>query len=253
MMMMKESASIATQHRRIASRRDLQARPNNLKHPAISFQIHVSSISSQIPQHQPNEHNKNTHTRPEYPLILLRPPFHHPDCIPTNPQRIRNTIQLLLRALQHLPLLSQIPQHSAPPLQKLIQLCISPTHKTLLPHRMLLPPIIRRTRSKRTRTRPSRARTRSKHAPLRSRRHRRIRIRILRRTRLMRSPPQQLRPIIYRLALRKLFPHTVKLVAVVGELGSEVLDSYLSFFGFFGDGFLGCEGGVFVDCAGEGG
>jgi len=220
--------------------------------PTMVFQIHVSSrflTSPQISQHQPDKDNKHTDSRPEYPLILLRPPLHHLDRISTNPKRIRNTVQLLLRTLEHLSLLSQITQHSPPSLQKLIQLCIRPTHKTLLPHRMLFPPIIRRTRPKRTRPR----RTRSKHTPLRPRRYRSIRIRILRRARLMRPPSQQLRPIIHRLALGKLFPHAIKLVAVVCELGAEVLDSDLGLFGFFGDGFLGCEGGVFVDCAGEGG
>ena len=77
-------------------------------------------ILPQIPQHQPAKPKKYNHASPEYPLILLRPPLHHANRVPTNPQRIRYTIQLALRALQHLALMSQVAQHSAATVQELV-------------------------------------------------------------------------------------------------------------------------------------
>lgn len=56
-------------------------------------------------QHCPTEQKENYDAAPEYPLVLLRPSFNHPDRVPADPQRIRNTVQPPLRALEHLPLL----------------------------------------------------------------------------------------------------------------------------------------------------
>jgi hypothetical protein len=46
--------------------------------------------------HQPTEQEEDYDASPEYPLILLRPPLHHSNRIPTNPQRISHSINPLL-------------------------------------------------------------------------------------------------------------------------------------------------------------
>jgi hypothetical protein len=78
--------------------------------------------SPQIVYNQPAEQEEHNNATPEYPLVLLRPPLHHANRIPTDPQRIRDSIQPSLRSLQHFSLLPQVAQHSSPPIQELIQL-----------------------------------------------------------------------------------------------------------------------------------
>ena len=66
---------------------------------------HAQPLLPQIMYYQPTKQEEYYHAGPEYPLVLLRPPLHHPNRIPTNPQRISHTINPLLCPLQHLPLL----------------------------------------------------------------------------------------------------------------------------------------------------
>lgn len=81
---------------------------------------HPGSHSPQVMYHQPTKPKENHTSRPENPLILLRPPLHHPNSFPTDPQSIRDAVQSLLRPLQNLFLLPQIPEHGASPLEVLV-------------------------------------------------------------------------------------------------------------------------------------
>ncbi len=69
---------------------------------------------------QPAEEEEDYDPTVEDPFILLGPPLHHSDCIATDAQRIRHTVQPSLCSLQHFPLLSQIPQNSSSSVKKLI-------------------------------------------------------------------------------------------------------------------------------------
>ena len=42
--------------------------------------------------HQPTEQHEYYDTCPEDPLVLLRPPFHHPDSVPAYSKRISNIV-----------------------------------------------------------------------------------------------------------------------------------------------------------------
>lgn len=81
--------------------------------------------------HQPTKPKENHTSRPEDPFILLRSPLHHPDSFPADPQRIRHTVQSLLRALQNLLLLPQIPEHGASTLEVLVQSGVGGGHERL--------------------------------------------------------------------------------------------------------------------------
>lgn len=81
--------------------------------------------------HQPTKPKENHTSRPEDPFILLRSPLHHPDSFPADPQCIRHTVQSLLRALQNLLLLPQIPEHGAPTFEVLIQSGVGGGHEGL--------------------------------------------------------------------------------------------------------------------------
>ena len=74
------------------------------QHAHIKHTLTPSSSPQKI-DHQPTKTKEHHRSSPEDPLILLRPSLHHPNRIPRNTQCISHTIQLLLRALQNLPLL----------------------------------------------------------------------------------------------------------------------------------------------------
>lgn len=101
---------------------EIQPKPKYMHEEEAKSPIARPPALPQIMQHQPTKQKENHHARPKYPLILLRPPLHHPNRIPANPQRIRHIVQPPLRALEHLALVAQIAQHGAPPVQKLVEL-----------------------------------------------------------------------------------------------------------------------------------
>lgn len=72
--------------------------------------------------HQPTKQKENNHPSPEYPFVLLRSPLHPPNRITTDPQRVANTVQPALRILENIALLSQILQHGATTIEKLVEL-----------------------------------------------------------------------------------------------------------------------------------
>lgn len=100
--------------------------------------------SPQKVQNPPAKQEKQQHPNPEYPLILLGPSFHHPDRIPAHPQRISSTIQPSLRPLEHLPLLSQVRQHRAPPVKKLVQLVAGVAQEGLFAQRVRFAVVVSR-------------------------------------------------------------------------------------------------------------
>lgn len=75
-------------------------------------------------QHGPAEQEENHHSTPENPLILTSPPFHHTNRISTHPQRIRHAIESALGTLQHLPLLTEVRQHGATPIEEIVELVV---------------------------------------------------------------------------------------------------------------------------------
>jgi hypothetical protein len=109
-----------------------------------------SIISSQIMQHKPAKAKEYQHTRPENPLILFRPPLNHAYRVTTHTQRVRHTIQSLLRPLQNLPLLPQIPQHSLSSDQVFIKRLMRIRKEVLLSQRMCLPCVIPRPHTQRS-------------------------------------------------------------------------------------------------------
>ena len=94
-------------------RRNVTARALFLGISVVS-QLKGSASSSQEMYHKPTKGYEYHHSTPEYPLILLRPPLHHSYRITTDSQCIRHTVQFSLCPFQHLTLLAQITQHSAP-------------------------------------------------------------------------------------------------------------------------------------------
>jgi hypothetical protein len=138
-------------------------------------------------QQQPAESKENNHSRPKNPLILLRPPLNHTNRISTDPQRVRNTIQPLLRPLQDLPLLSQIPQDRLPPGQVLIQRRVRICKEGLLPQCMRLSRVVV---TPHTQASILRGPWTSCRAQIR-----RIRVWIVRRRGVMRPPTKQLAPV----------------------------------------------------------
>jgi len=110
--------------------------PPNPDHRPLSYH---SPQPSQHEVHKDDEHNNPT---PKDPLVLLRPPLHHAHRISTDPQRRPNTIQLPLRALQDLPLIAQVSQHSPSSLKVLIQRSIRRAKEALLLQRMILPLLV---------------------------------------------------------------------------------------------------------------
>lgn len=87
------------------------SRVQHLKIPCLCYRWSLSCVpinaSLSLPQevdNSPTKAHKHQHAPPKYPFIRLRPPFYHPDRIPTHPQRIRHAIQPFLRPLQDLPL-----------------------------------------------------------------------------------------------------------------------------------------------------
>jgi hypothetical protein len=93
--------------------------------------------SPQVVYDEPAEQEEDDDPTPEYPLVLFRPPLHHPNGVSTDPQGIGNSIQSSLGTLQYLPLLSQIAQHRSAPIKELIELfrclieeCVLSQHMT---------------------------------------------------------------------------------------------------------------------------
>lgn len=59
-------------------------------------------------QDSPAEEEEDDHATPEYPFILLRSSFDHPDRVPTDTQSVGDAVQPALRALQYLSLLAEV-------------------------------------------------------------------------------------------------------------------------------------------------
>lgn len=74
----------------------------------------IAMPSSQVVDDQPAEQEKDHHPTPEDPFILLRSPLHHTYGITTNTQGICNSVKPPLCALEHIPLLAQVAEHSPP-------------------------------------------------------------------------------------------------------------------------------------------
>ena len=89
-------------------------------------------------QHRPAEQEKHHHAAPEDPLILLRAPLDHADGVPADAERAGHVVQLALRALQHLALRAQVPEHGAPTLQVLVELRVALREEGLLAQRVVL-------------------------------------------------------------------------------------------------------------------
>lgn len=83
--------------------------------------------------HQPTKQKENNHASPKYPFILLCSPLHPSNCITTDPQRIPDTVQPPLCILEDITLLSQILQHGAATIEKLVQLGVCLRKEGLFP------------------------------------------------------------------------------------------------------------------------
>ena len=216
-------------------------------------------------QHKVDKHAKHQNSAPEDPLVLFRPPLHHPDRVSRNPHRSTDRIQLPLRPLQHLPLIAQIPQHSPAPLKVLIQSRVRRPKEILLPQRIILARLIRPQPVRRLVSRvtvraalPSneigiRSPEQRVRVPRSARFHRRIGVWVLGRLARMGPATQEFRAIGG-------VPFLLFLVLELGEagfefeqFGAEVGDALRAFGRFVGDE-LDVDGAlVVVECAGEGG
>ena len=83
--------------------------------------------------HPPTKPHKHHHAHPENPLILPRPPLHHPDRIPTDPQCVRNAVQPFLCPLEDLSLLTKITEHRTPAVQILVERGVGGGEEVLFP------------------------------------------------------------------------------------------------------------------------
>lgn len=92
--------------------------------------------------YQPAKPEEYHYPGPENPFVLLGPTFHHADRIPAHAERIRNVVQLSLRALEHLPLLAQVSQHSPTTFQVLVELGVGARHEVLLTQGVRFPRIV---------------------------------------------------------------------------------------------------------------
>jgi hypothetical protein len=89
--------------------------------------------------HQKAKQEENHNPGPKDPLILFRAPLDHPYRIPAHPQGVSNTIQPLLGALEHIPLMAQITEDGASAIEKLVELGIRRGEEALFAQRVVLP------------------------------------------------------------------------------------------------------------------
>lgn len=208
-------------------------------------------------QAQPAEQEEHYHPRPEYPLVLPRPPLNHAYRVARDAQRVAHRVQLLLRRLEDLPLLVQVPQHRLAARNVLVQRVVRALEELLLPQRVRLPrhilrhavpaPGLRAARRPRVAQPVPRPRTCGCRGGCRAR------VGVLRRVGGEGSSPQQLGAVLGVRGLVARGFEGVHLCAEVGELGAEVAYPLVGLFLLGRVQLLLGEAVVLVDGAGEGG
>lgn len=97
-------------------------------------------------QHQPAKDKEDDNAAKEDPFVLTCSSLHHADSVAADAQSVSHTVQSLLRILQHLPLLAQIPQDSLTAGNVLVQGRVRVGEEALFPKGMRFPHFVGRTR-----------------------------------------------------------------------------------------------------------
>lgn len=200
--------------------------------------------------HEPAKQEEDNDARDKDPLVLAGTALHHADRVAAHAQRVGDAVQPLLRVLERLALLAQVPQHGLPARDEVVQGMVGVVEEVLLAKGMRLAEVVagaRRQRGAVGACVPGLER-RVRHR----RRRRGAGVGVLRRG-VVRSPAEELGAVVVVLRFFAGSLDDVELGAELGQLLAEALDSLVGLLLLLGDQFLAREAVVFVERLGKGG